>query len=105
VADDESLIRTLIESWAGPCAPRLCIYIGVLADHADNIVMFDVPPPSDGVRGIYAYAKRGRSSSPGKGMALLSRSSRIASPRAKMSPSHALLRCLTHEELNRDPLD
>ena len=28
---------------------------GVLADHADDIVMFDVPPPEDGVRGIQAY--------------------------------------------------
>ena len=28
---------------------------GVLADHSDNIVMFDVPPPYEGVRGIDAY--------------------------------------------------
>ena len=28
---------------------------GVLADHAADIVMFDVPPPEDGVRGIEAY--------------------------------------------------
>jgi hypothetical protein len=28
---------------------------GVLADHATDIVMFDVPPPSDGMRGIDAY--------------------------------------------------
>jgi ketosteroid isomerase-like protein len=28
---------------------------GVLADHADDIVMFDVPPPDDGVRGVDAY--------------------------------------------------
>jgi ketosteroid isomerase-like protein len=27
----------------------------VLADHADDIVMFDVPPPHDGVRGLAAY--------------------------------------------------
>jgi ketosteroid isomerase-like protein len=27
----------------------------VLADHAPDIVMFDVPPPHDGVRGIEAY--------------------------------------------------
>lgn len=27
----------------------------VLADHAEDIVMFDVPPPHDGVRGIDAY--------------------------------------------------
>lgn len=28
---------------------------GVLADHSDDIVMFDVPPPDYGVRGIDAY--------------------------------------------------
>ena len=27
----------------------------MVADHADDIVMFDVPPPEDGVRGIDAY--------------------------------------------------
>ena len=27
----------------------------VLADHAEDIVMFDVPPPADGVKGIAAY--------------------------------------------------
>jgi ketosteroid isomerase-like protein len=27
----------------------------VLADHSDDIVMFDVPPPEDGVRGTVAY--------------------------------------------------
>ena len=27
----------------------------VLADHAEDIVMFDVPPPEQGVRGIDAY--------------------------------------------------
>ena len=27
----------------------------VLADHGDDIVMFDVPPPHDGVRGLTAY--------------------------------------------------
>src|SRR3954451_25483425 len=51
--DDEAQIRTLIERWAA------AVHEGdmntVLADHADEIVMFDVPPPDDGVRGIDAY--------------------------------------------------
>ena len=46
-------IRTLIERWAA------AVHTGdmgtVLADHAHDIVMFDVPPPHDGVRGIDAY--------------------------------------------------
>jgi uncharacterized protein (TIGR02246 family) len=50
---DEKQIRALIERWAA------AVHAGdmdtVLADHADDIVMFDVPPPQDGVRGIDAY--------------------------------------------------
>ena len=51
--NDEQHIRTLIERWAG------AVHAGdldtVLIDHSDDIVMFDVPPPDDGVRGIHAY--------------------------------------------------
>jgi uncharacterized protein (TIGR02246 family) len=50
---DEEHIRTLIEAWAA--AVHAGDLDGVLADHADDIVMFDVPPPDDGVRGIDAY--------------------------------------------------
>jgi uncharacterized protein (TIGR02246 family) len=46
-------IRSLIERWAD--AVRRCDMDGVLVDHADDIVMFDVPPPHDGARGIDAY--------------------------------------------------
>ena len=49
----EAEIRTLLERWVA------AVHAGdmdtVLADHADDIVMFDVPPPDDGVRGIDAY--------------------------------------------------
>jgi ketosteroid isomerase-like protein len=48
----ESAIRALIERWAA--AVRAGDLDGVLADHADDIQMFDVPPP-DEVRGIDAY--------------------------------------------------
>lgn len=51
--DDVRQIRTLIETWAA------AVHRGdldtVLADHTDDIVMYDVPPPYDGVRGIDAY--------------------------------------------------
>jgi uncharacterized protein (TIGR02246 family) len=53
MADDEQQIRELIERWAG--AVHGGDMGGVLADHADDIVMFDVRPPHDGVRGIDAY--------------------------------------------------
>ena len=53
MADDEADIRDLVERWAA------AVHTGdldtVLADHADDIVMFDVPPPHDGVRGLAAY--------------------------------------------------
>jgi len=51
--DDEERIRTLIESWAE--AVHDSDITGVLADHSEDIVMFDVPPPYEGVRGIDAY--------------------------------------------------
>jgi hypothetical protein len=50
---DEQQIRDLIERWA------LAVHDGdmptVLADHDADIVMFDVPPPFRGVRGLEAY--------------------------------------------------
>ncbi|HEX2103830.1 MAG TPA: SgcJ/EcaC family oxidoreductase [Solirubrobacteraceae bacterium] len=52
-AEDEDQIRALIERWAA--AVHRGDIDGVLADHARDIVMFDVPPPHDGVRGIDAY--------------------------------------------------
>ena len=52
---DEEQIRSLIEGWAE------AVHRGdldtVLADHADDIVMFDVPPPFRGVRGLAGYAE------------------------------------------------
>jgi uncharacterized protein (TIGR02246 family) len=50
---DEQQIRALLERWA------TAAYQGdldaVLVDHSDDIVMFDVPPPQQGARGIAAY--------------------------------------------------
>jgi uncharacterized protein (TIGR02246 family) len=50
---NEQQVRTLIENWV------TAVHTGdldtVLADHAPDIVMFDVPPPYDGVRGLDAY--------------------------------------------------
>lgn len=51
--DDEAEIRQLIENWAA--AVHKGDMEGVLRDHADDIVMFDVPPPDQGVRGIAHY--------------------------------------------------
>ena len=51
-ASEEFEIRRLIEEWARAVNAR--DLKGVLADHAENIVMFDVPPPVE-LRGIDAY--------------------------------------------------
>ena len=52
--DDEAAVRGLIQRWAA------AVHDGdletVLADHANDIMMFDVPPPYEGVRGLDAYA-------------------------------------------------
>ena len=53
MGDDERQIRALIEQWAA--AVHEGDLAGVLASHSEDIVMFDVPPPHDGVRGIDAY--------------------------------------------------
>ena len=53
MGDDTQAIRALVERWAR------AVHTGdldtVLADHADDIVMFDVLPPDGGIRGIDAY--------------------------------------------------
>jgi uncharacterized protein (TIGR02246 family) len=53
MTDDETAIAALLHRWAD------AVHTGdldtVLADHAPDIVMFDVPPPDDGVRGLDAY--------------------------------------------------
>jgi hypothetical protein len=53
MTDDTAQIRALIQRWAE--AVHEGDLEAVLADHASDIVMFDVPPPNDGVRGIEAY--------------------------------------------------
>jgi uncharacterized protein (TIGR02246 family) len=49
----ECEVRDLIERWAA--AVHAGDLDAVLADHDPAIVMFDVPPPEDGVRGTDAY--------------------------------------------------
>ena len=76
----------------------------VLADHADDIVMFDVPPPDDGVRGIDAY----RETWPPffewqrQGAAFEIVSLEVTAG-TDVAFAHALLRCGTDEELRKDP--
>ena len=50
---DTDQIRALITGWAE--AVHRGDLPGVLVDHAEDIVMFDVPPPYEGVRGLAGY--------------------------------------------------
>lgn len=54
LATEETAIRELITSWAA--AVRAKDLQGILAHHADDFIMFDVPPPFES-RGLEAYQK------------------------------------------------
>jgi uncharacterized protein (TIGR02246 family) len=100
--DDAQHIRNLIERWAQ------AVHEGdmavVLQDHAPDIVMFDVPPPEQGVRGLEAY----RASWPGffdwqaSGAAFEIESLEVTAG-SDVAFAFALLRCDTYEALARNP--
>jgi uncharacterized protein (TIGR02246 family) len=100
--DDERQIRTLVEQWTA--AVHRGDMDGVLADHAEDIVMFDVPPPYDGVRGIDAY----RETWPGffdwqaRGASFELVSLEVTAGE-DVAYAHALLRCDTPEGLAKNP--
>jgi uncharacterized protein (TIGR02246 family) len=102
MSDDDQQIRTLIERWAA--AVHAGDVEGVLADHSDDIVMYDVPPPEEGVRGIDAY----RETWPGffewqaKGASFEIVSLDVTAG-DDVAYAHALLRCGTLEELAEQP--
>ena len=98
----ESAIRALIEKWATAVQARdLDI---VLADHSEDIQMFDVPPPNE-VRGIQAY----RETWPPffgwlkRGGGVFEIVSLDVTAGADVAFATALLRCGTEEELRKDP--
>ena len=53
VSKNEAAIRDVVESWTAAVRRRDIPWI--LKNHSVDIVMFDVPPPHEGVRGIDAY--------------------------------------------------
>jgi uncharacterized protein (TIGR02246 family) len=102
MSEDEAQIQTLIEQWA--TAVHEGDLDGVLADHSDDIVMFDVPPPYEGVRGIEAY----RETWPpffewqrqGASFEIVSLD---VTAGEDVAFAYALLRCGTQEELTQNP--
>jgi len=100
--DDESAVRALITEWAK--AVHAGDLNGVLADHSDEIVMFDVPPPAAGLRGVAAYRESWppffKWQATGARFDLLSLEVTAGDD---VAFAHALLRCGTAEELQADP--
>jgi uncharacterized protein (TIGR02246 family) len=99
---DEDHIRELIQRWA--TAVHTGDMATVLADHAPDIVMFDVPPPYEGVRGIDAY----RDSWPGffqwqASGASFELESLDVTVGVDVAFAYGLLRCGTPAEFDRDP--
>lgn len=102
MSDDRQQIRDLIERWTA--AVRGGDLAGVLADHADDIVMYDVPPPYQGIHGIDAY----RQAWPGFFQwqatgATFERVSLDVTAGDTVAYAHALLRCGTPEDLAEKP--
>jgi uncharacterized protein (TIGR02246 family) len=102
MTDDEQHIRSLIERWAE------AVHAGdmdtVLADHAEDIVMFDVPPPHDGVRGIDAYRATWPPFFEWQARGASFEIVRLdVTAGADVAYAEALLRCGTQEELAANP--
>ena len=102
MSDDERQIRDLIESWAD--AVHRGQMDAVLADHSDDIVMFDVPPPYDGVRGIDAYRETWPPffewQARGSSFEIVALDVTAGD---EVAYAHALLRCGTEQELADNP--
>lgn len=102
MASNETQITELIERWVD--AVRAGDLDRVLADHADGIVMFDVPPPYEGVHGIDAY----RETWPpfftwlaqGSAFEIISLDVTAGDD---VAFAHGLLRCGTREDLEANP--
>ena len=102
MTDDETAVRELIARWAE--AVHAGDLDGVLADHDSDIVMFDVPPPYDGIRGIDAY----RESWPPffewqRQGAIFDIVELDVTAGADVAFAHALLRCGTAAEFEANP--
>jgi uncharacterized protein (TIGR02246 family) len=100
--DNEEQIRTLIEQWAA--AVHRGDMDAVLADHSGDIVMFDVPPPQEGVRGIDAYRETWppffRWQAEGASFEIVSLHVTAGDD---VAYAYALLRCGTPQELAEQP--
>lgn len=100
MTDDETAIRALVDRWAK------AVHAGdmdtVLADHADDIVMFDVPPPNE-VRGKAAYRETWPVFFEYQKRAVFEIVTLEVTAGSDVAFAHALLRCGTGEGFRHDP--
>ena len=101
MADDQDQIRALIEQWAA--AVHRGDLDGVLAHHSADIVMFDVPPPYEGVRGIAAYRETWPPFFGWQAGAVFDIVSLDITAGDDVAFAYALLRCDTPDGLARNP--
>src|SRR3712207_5573751 len=102
MSDDDVQISRLVERWVK--AVHAGDLNGVLADHAGDIVMFDVPPPHDGVRGIDAYRETWPPFFEWQRQGACFEIVELdVTAGADVAVAHALLRCGTAEEYAQDP--
>jgi uncharacterized protein (TIGR02246 family) len=101
MSDDEQQIRAMVRNWAD------AVHRGdletVLDGHAGDIVMFDVPPPHDGVRGIDAYRDTWPPFFEWQRRASFEIESLDVTAGDDVAYVYALLRCGTPEELADNP--
>ncbi|MEU8901825.1 SgcJ/EcaC family oxidoreductase [Nocardia sp. NPDC048505] len=102
MSQDEAQIRALIHRWAA--AVQAGDLAGVLTGHTEDVVMFDVPPPQNGVRGIDDY----RATWPPfftwlAGGAVFEILDLEVTAGTDVAFAHALLRCATPDDLAAAP--
>jgi len=98
---DSEQIETLIRNWAA--AVHRGDMEAVLAGHAADIVMFDVPPPDQGIRGIEAYRATWPPFFAWQQEAVFAIETLEVTAGEDVAFAHALLRCDTPEGLRATP--
>jgi len=100
--DDEAQIRALVTAWAA--AVHRGDLAGVVADHAQDIVLYDVPPPHHGIRGLAAYRAHWPPFFAWQAQgACFDIETLDVTAGTDVAYAHALLRCATPEELAAHP--
>lgn len=100
--EDEKLIRALITRWAD-AVHRGDIH-AVLADHAEDLLLYYVTPPHEGIRGLPAYRVLWPPFFAWQALgALFEIDSLDVVAGADVAYAHALVRCGTPQELAERP--